>query len=54
MCCCVSCSDFIYLLNVTVAGIYNTGYPGTAMALKVSVKSAHVLNTLLMSCCSAR
>ncbi|WIA19213.1 hypothetical protein OEZ85_003855 [Tetradesmus obliquus] len=28
-------SDSIYLLGVTVAGIYNTGYPGTAQALKV-------------------
>jgi hypothetical protein len=50
----VSCSDYIYLLNVTVAGIYNTGYPGTAMALKVSNKPAHVVNILLMSFMSAR
>jgi hypothetical protein len=33
----VFCSDTVYLLNVTVAGIYNTGYPGTATALRVGM-----------------
>lgn len=43
--CCVSvllvrCSSYVYLLNVTIAGIYNKGYPGTNQALKVCVVAA--------------
>ena len=33
--CVLYCSDYLYFLNVTVAGIYNTSYPGTSQAFKV-------------------
>jgi hypothetical protein len=29
------CSDYVWFLNCTVAGIYNQSYPGTSQALKV-------------------
>lgn len=38
-CVCVAavlCSSYVYLLNVTIAGIFNKGYLGTNQALKVS------------------
>jgi hypothetical protein len=33
--CLVCCSDYVYFLNVTVAGVYNQNYPGTGQAFKV-------------------
>lgn len=33
--CLVCYSDYVYFLNVTVAGVYNQNYPGTGQAFKV-------------------
>lgn len=35
----VSCSDYTYFLNVTVAGVYNQSYPGTCQAFKVGASA---------------
>lgn len=29
------CSDYMFFLNTTIAGVYNSSYPGTAQAFKV-------------------
>jgi hypothetical protein len=41
----LGCSSYMYLLNVTIAGIYNKGYPGTNQALKVSQVFCHTPHT---------
>jgi hypothetical protein len=47
----VPCSQYMYILNCTIAGIYNQGYPGTNQALKVSVAACWCVGGCALQLC---